>query len=136
MSYYLLKNKHSIPQFVFLAVASWVITLGGVTIILLVDWGLSASIHFELLNVLPRLLRTLLNICGAYAAIGAFCLYFTMWVYWIAVERCSVIARIAWFLTLIFTLHIGALIYALVVWRTSITKVNGPQPVPGASVAT
>jgi hypothetical protein len=131
LSYYVLRNKHTIPEFLFVAVASWVVVLGGVTVILLVDWGLSSTMHFELLAVLPRFLRSFLNFCGAYAALGGICLWVTIWVYWIAVERGSVWARIGWFFTLLFTLHMGALIYAIVVWRTSITKFTGPQPLPG-----
>jgi hypothetical protein len=128
MSYYVLKNKHSIPHFMFLLAASWVIVLAGVSIVLLADWSISATMHFSAIESLHGPLRLLLNLCGAYAGIGAICLYVTMWVYWIAVERGSVLARIGWLLALLFTLHYGALIYALVVWRRDVVKVQGPQP--------
>lgn len=134
MSYYILKDKHTLPGFLFRAVASWVIVLAGVSIVLLVDWGISATMHFQLLKSLPGPLIAILDLCGAYAGIGAICLYMTMWVYWIAVERSSIVTRIAWLLALLFGLPFGALIYAIVVWRRGITKVNGPQPINGASV--
>jgi len=74
-----------------------------------------------------------LDICGAYAGIGAVCLYMTMWIYWIAVERSSALARIGWFLALLFGLHYGALIYAIIIWRKGLTQVEGPQPLHDAS---
>lgn len=134
MSYYVLKDKHTLPGFLFLAIASWVIVLAGVSIVLLVHWGISATMHFQLLKSLPGPLMVLLDLCGAYAGIGAICLYMTMWVYWIAVERSSIFVRIGWLLALLVGLPFGALIYALVVWRKGVTKLDGPQPIPGASV--
>ncbi len=134
MSYYVLKNKYTLPDFLFKAVASWVIVLAGVTIILLVDWGISWTTHFQLLKSLPGPLMALLDFCGAYAGIGAICLYVTMWVYWIAVERSSILTRIGWLLALVVGLPFGALIYALAVWRKGVTKVNGPQPLHNVSV--
>ena len=135
MSYYILKNKHAIPGFLFKAVASWVIVVAGVSIVLLMNWGLSATMHFELLKSLPSPLMTFLDICGAYAGFGGICLYMTMWVYWIAVERSPIMTRIAWLLALLFLLPYGALIYAIVVWRSGVTRVVGPQPIDGASIA-
>jgi hypothetical protein len=134
MSYYILKDKHSIPRFVFLSVASWVITLAGVSIVLLVDWGISATVHYSVIESLHGPLRAFLNLCGAYAAIGGICLYVTMWVYWIAVERSSVLTRIVWLLALLIGLPYGAMIYAYVVWRKYVTKVNGSQPLYGGFV--
>ena len=135
MSHYILKEKYSLPGFVFLAITSWVGAFGGVTIILLVDWGVSAVTKFQLIKSMPGPLTSFLDLCGAYAALGAFCLYMTMWVYWIAVERSSFFARIAWLLALLFGLPWGALIYALVVWRKDLRKVDGSQPIRHASVA-
>jgi hypothetical protein len=135
VSYYILKNKHTIPGFLFKAVASWVIVVAGVSIVLLMDWAISAMTHFELVKSLPSPLMTFLDICGAYAGFGGICLYMTMWVYWIAVERSSIMTRIAWLLALLFLLPYGALIYAIVVWRSAVTKVSGPQPIDGASIA-
>ena len=134
MSYYVLKNKHTLPGFLFKAVASWVIVLAGVTIILLADWGISVTTHFQLLKSLPGPLVALLDLFGAYAGIGAICLYVTMWVYWIAVERSPILTRIAWLLALVFGLPFGALIYAVVVWKKGVTKINGPQPLHSVSV--
>ena len=129
LSYYVLKNKYAIPGFLFNAVASWVIVFAGVSIVLLADWGISATTHFELLKSLPSPMMSFLDLCGAYAAFGAFCLYMAMWVYWIAVERSPIMTRIAWLLALLFLLPYGALIYAIVVWRTGVRKASGPQPV-------
>ena len=134
MSYYVLNDKHTLPGFLFLAIASWVIVLTGVSAVLLVDWGLSATMHFQLLKSLPGPLMVLLDLCGAYAGIGAICLYVTMWVYWIAAERSPFLIRIAWLSALLLGLPFGALAYALVVWRKGVKKVNGPQPIRGASV--
>ncbi|HEU5458155.1 MAG TPA: hypothetical protein VFU68_06015 [Terracidiphilus sp.] len=129
VSYYVLKDRYAIPAFLFNAVGSWVIVFAGLSIVLLANWGISATTHFELLKSLPSPLMTFLDICGVYAAFGAFCLYMAMWVYWIAVERSPVLARVAWLLALIFLLPYGALIYAIAVWKKDVTKFNGPQPV-------
>ena len=134
VSYYVLNNKYTIPGFLFKAVASWVIVVAGVTIILLSDWGIAATTHFQLLKSLPGPLMPLLDLCGAYSGIGEICLYVTMWVYWIGVERSRIIARISWFLVLLFGLHFGALIYAIVVWRRNVAKVKGLQPIGGPRV--
>jgi hypothetical protein len=134
VSYYVLRNKYTLPGFLFRAVASWVIALAGMTIVLLLCWGISAITNLKLLDLLPGPLVVFLDICGAYAGIGAICLYVTMWIYWIAVERSSVLARIGWFFALLFGLHYGALIYAFIVWRKGVTKVDGPQPLADASV--
>ena len=134
MSYYVLKNKYTLPSFLFKAVASWVIALAGMTIVLLFYWSISTIVSFKVLDLLPGPITVLLDICGAYAGIGAICLYVTMWVYWIAVERSSVLSRIGWLLALLFGLHYGALIYAIVVWRKGVIKVEGPQPFHNVSV--
>lgn len=128
MSYYVIKKKHSIPGFLFWAVASWEIVLAGVTLVLVILWIVDATAHFDVLKGLPSPLTTFLGFCGAYAAFGGFCLYMTMWVYWIAVERSPIAVRIGWLLALLFGLHVGAMIYAFVVWKRDITKVTGPQP--------
>jgi len=133
LSYYVLKNKYSLPRFLVRAVASWVIAVAGMTILLLLYWGISAATNVNVLDVLPRPLMAVLDICGAYAGIGAVCLYMTMWIYWIAVERSSALARIGWFLALLFGLHYGALIYAIIIWRKGLTQVEGPQPLHDAS---
>jgi hypothetical protein len=126
--YYVLKDKHTLPRFVVVAVGSWVITLGAVTIVLLAVWAVSASSHLDVLNVLPRWLTLALDLCGAYAGLGSICLYVTMWVYWIAVQRTPLGARVGWFFALLLLLHYGAMVYALSVWRTGIRRVHGTQP--------
>lgn len=50
-----------------------------------------------------------------------------MCVYWIAVERSSVLMRIGWFLALLFGLHLGALFYAWKVWSKDLIKVDMPE---------
>jgi hypothetical protein len=135
MSYYLVKNKYSIPGFVFVAIASWVVVLAGVLILLSLIWVyISATGHREIFDSLSWPFRAFLGLSGAYAAVGAICLYVTMWVYWIAVERSSISARIGWLLALLFGLYVGALVYAIVVWRRYVTKFDGPQPIRGSSV--
>jgi hypothetical protein len=134
MSYYIIKNKYTIPGFLFSAIASWVIAVTGVTIFLIIVWIVDTTAHFDLLKASPWPLKSLLDLCGAYAGLGGICLYVTMWVYWIAVERCSILARIGWLIALLFGLHYGALIYALKVWTKDVSKVRGQQPLHGISV--
>jgi len=131
MSYYIIKSKHLIPGFLFLAVASWAVALVGMTIFGIVSWTIDATVHLSLLEMAPWPLKAVLGVCGAYGGGGALCLYVTMWVYWIAVERGTILARIGWLLALLLGLHYGALIYAFVVWRKDVKKVNGPQPAGG-----
>jgi len=131
-SYYVLSGKHAIPRFVLFAVGSWVIALGAVTAIGLMFWLASSLSDWDVLKALPRWLSILVGLSGAYAAIGAICLYVTMWVYWIAVEREPLAARIGWFFALLLGLHYGAMIYAMRVWRTRIRKVEGIQPTAAA----
>jgi hypothetical protein len=94
--YYVLKDKHTLPRFVVLAVGSWVIALGAMTIVGIAVWLVYSTLHFDVLNALPRWLSLTLGLCGAYAGLGAICLYVTMWVYWIAVQRGPLGARIGW----------------------------------------
>jgi hypothetical protein len=123
----LLRERYSVPGFLFIGVASWVVAFGGVTLLLLLDWILAGATHFQLLRSLPGPLMVVLDICGAYAAIGGFCLYITMWIYWVAVERTPLLTRIGWFVVLLCGLPWGALIYALFVWRKDVRKIRGPQ---------
>ena len=127
-NFYIVKDKHTLPRFVVLAVGSWVIALGAITIVGIAVWLVDSTLRFDVLNALPRWLSFTLGLCGAYAALGAICLYVTMWVYWIAVQRGPLGARIGWFVALLFGVHYGAMIYAMRVWTTSIRKVNGIQP--------
>src|SRR5258708_6499758 len=125
MSYHVIKNKYSIPGFLFLAVTSWVVSLVVMTVALLAIWGVSPKSNLDLAKSLPWPLLVPLDLCGFYAAFGAFSLYMVMWVYWVAVERSSVAARIVWLLVLILCLPYGATIYAFVVWRWTMKKVDG-----------
>jgi hypothetical protein len=134
VSYYVIKDKYTLPGFVFLTIASWAVVLAGVSIVLLADWGISATMHFDVISSLRGPLRFLLNLAGAYAGLGGICLYITMWVYWIAIERSPIWTRIVWLLALLLLLPYGALIYAIVAWRRDIVKINGEQPIGGSSV--
>jgi hypothetical protein len=134
MSYYVVRNKYTLPGFLFVAIASWVVVGAGLTILLLVNWGISSATHFDVIGSLHGPLRLLLNVSGAYGGLGGICLYVTMWVYWISVDRSSIWTRIGWLLALLLLLPYGALIYAVVVWARDVTKVDGPQPVYRASV--
>lgn len=133
MGYYVIKNKYTIPRFVYLAAASWVAAIGAVTLILLGIQGMSALLHVDVFAMIPRPVLTVLDVLGAYAGLGAIALYVTMWVYWIAVERSSIFVRIGWLLALLFLLVYGALIYACVVWRRDLVKYEGLQPLPGGT---
>jgi hypothetical protein len=126
MRQYLLKNRQSIPRFVVVAVASWAIALAAVTVVGFTVWMLSSWAHVDALAALPKPLLVLVGICGAYAGLGSICLWITMWVYWVAVERSSTGVRIGWFLVLLFGLHYGALVYAYRVWRTGVTRMDAP----------
>ena len=127
--YYVLNDKHTLPQFVFVAVASWVFALGAMTIVGLIIWLVDATSQVDVLKAMPRSLNLVLGLCGAYAALGAICLYVTMWIYWIAVQRSPLTARIGWFLALLLGLHYGALFYACHVWFSNLRAMEGAQPI-------
>ena len=133
MSYYVIKGKHTIPSFLYLAVASWVVVFGGVSVILLARWSMSNLTHADLFQMLPGPVMNGLDILGAYAALGAFALYLTMWVYWIAAERSSLLVRIGWFAVLLLLPLFGALIYACTVRIRDIKRYGGLQPLPGGT---
>jgi len=122
----MLNNKQTVPRFVVVAVASWAIALAAVTIVGFAVWIISSWMHVDALSALPKPLLLLVGLCGAYAGLGSICLWVTMCVYWIAVERSSAGVRIGWFLALLFGLHYGALFYAYRVWRTGIIKMDTP----------
>jgi hypothetical protein len=126
MRQYLLRNKQPVPRFMVVAVASWAIALAAMTAFGFAVWILTSWVHVNALSALPKPLLLLVGICGAYAGLGSVCLWVSMWVYWVAVERSSTAARVGWFLVLLFGLHYGALVYAYRVWRTGINKVDQP----------
>ena len=122
----MLNNKQTVPRFIVVAVASWAIALAAVTVVGLAVWMISSWMHVDALAALPKPLLLLIGLCGAYAGLGSICLWVTMCVYWIVVERSSAGVRIGWFFALLFGLHYGALFYAYRVWRTGITKMDTP----------
>ncbi len=128
MSYYVIRNKYSVPGFLFSALASWMIALPVMAIVTLTLAAIPGASHSDLLAGLPWPISALLFACYGYAMIGAFCIYMTMWLYWAAVERSSIVVRTGWFLALTLGLILGSFIYALVVWKKDTRKVDGPQP--------
>jgi hypothetical protein len=94
---------------------SFAIALLGITAIGLILWALSGSDVSDILQNLPKPLSILFGLCGAYAAIGGLFLYVLMWIYLIAFDRTSPLARVGWVFALIFTLQYGALLYYFVV---------------------
>jgi hypothetical protein len=128
MSYFVIKRQHAIPSFLFRAIASWVVSLVALTTIAIALWLLYPTRDAQSVKAMPLPLLLILCLWGAYAAFGGITLYCLMWVYWIAVERSSVAGRIAWFLVLLLGLHYGALLYALVVWKKDMERMDGPQP--------
>lgn len=129
--HYRVNGKYFIPRLLYIAVRSWIVVVALVTAVLAVCWVFDARMHVDLLNLAPRSLTALLDVAGAYAGIGGICLWVTMWVYWIAVERGGVLARIGWFLLLLLGLCYGALIYAITVWAKGRIV---PVEVPAVSV--
>jgi hypothetical protein len=129
VSYYVIRKKHCIPGFMFVAVASWVVGLAAVTIIGLVFWAVDASMHFNILKNSPWPLMMPLYICGFYAGFSSLCLYEIMWIYLVVVDRSRWIARVGWLLALLLGMHYGAMIYAVFVWRRDLEKVDGIQPI-------
>jgi hypothetical protein len=125
--YYVVGGKFVIPNIVFWAVASWVIALITITIIGFGVTFLWSKAGFDILKALPQPLSILLGLAGAYAALGAICLYVTMWVYWIAVERSPLPIRAGWLIALLVGLAYGALLYAVYVWRTNLTIAGPPD---------
>ena len=128
MKRFLLANRFEVSKVAVALVVSWVIALVAITVVLLVVLALE--------NWLPpdphkwsRYITFPGGVLGAYAAIGSLCLYVTMWVYWIVVERSSVGVRLGWLLALLFGMHYGALGYALFVWRRRLRAIV-PAPVP------
>jgi hypothetical protein len=124
MREYILKNKQTVPDFIAVAVASWAIAVAAITALGFTLWGVSSWMHFDPLAGMPKLLLLLFGICGAYAGLGGICLWVTMCVYWIAVERSSVAVRIGWLLALLFRLHLATMFYASWIWKKGITKVE------------
>ncbi len=79
MSYYVIRNKYSVPGFLFSALASWMIALPVMTIVTLTLAAIPGASHSDLLAGLPWPISALLFACYGYATIGAFCIYMTMW---------------------------------------------------------
>jgi hypothetical protein len=127
MSHYVIKNKHVIPGFLGRAIASWIVSVTAISVVLLTLYVASAFVHRDVFALIPHSLMVILDLVGAYAGIGGICLYMTMWTYWIGVQRAPIGARIGWLLALVFLLHYGALIYAIVVWKNDVVRSDKPM---------
>jgi len=126
MKSYLLNKKYIVPGFLVKLCLSWMICLAAITLL-----GISLSIHghlfpdapnVNLLDLLPKPFTVLAVVIGTYTGLGAIFLWGVMWVYWIAVERGSLGARLGWFLMLLFGLYYGSLVYSFVVWRNALER--------------
>jgi hypothetical protein len=108
---YRLNDKYLIPPFFVRATLSFAIVFLAVTVLAIANWIVGGD---AVLKNLPELLRTFLNFCGAYAALGAFFLYILMWIYLLGFDRTSIVARLGWAVGLVLTLPFGALVYYFV----------------------
>ena len=117
MSIYVIKGKHTIPGFLRSAIVSWMIALTFISIVAIAYWIGDAITHVDLVRATPWPVRSILDMCGAYAGLSSICLYVTMWIYWIAIERSHFWVRIGWLFLLLLGLHYGALIYAFAASR-------------------
>jgi hypothetical protein len=117
---YRLRNNQTIPRFVVVAMEYWAIAFA---ILIAIELTLSVCFDtFEVIDRMPKPLFLLLVLGGAFVGIGYVLLWMLMWVYWIKVERSSLVVRTGWFLCLFFGLNFGAIIYAFRVWATAIEK--------------
>jgi hypothetical protein len=128
MSHFVIRNRYTIPGFFVTALSSFAIAFLAMTVVTLVLVALPGTIHSDLLRNFPWPVTTVLIVCYLYAAIGAYYLYFTMWIYWIAAERSSTAARIGWLFVLLLGLFYGAIIYAFVIRSTAMVKTERLQP--------
>ena len=81
-----------------------------VTVLLIANWILGDDTVLRISGPL----RTFLNLCGAYAALGSFFLYILMWIYLLGFDRTSILARFGWAVVLLLTLPFGAIVYYFV----------------------
>ncbi len=127
MSYYVIRNKYSVPGFLFSALASWMIALPVMTIVTLTLAAIPGASHSDLLAGLPWPISALLFACYGYAMIGAFCIYMTCRFTGPQSSGLRWSFVLGGFLALTFGLILGSFIYALVVWKKDTRKVDGPQ---------
>jgi hypothetical protein len=113
-----------------MAVASWVIAPAAMTLLGLVIWSVWTVTQANPFDALSKPLQIVLGVCGLYAGVGSVCLYLTMWIYWLGVERTKLPIRLSWFVLLICGLHYGALIYAYVVWKYKLERATAPYSTP------
>jgi hypothetical protein len=123
MTRYLLADRYKVPKALLILFASWMVALALVTVVLLFVWAAGGWMP-DHSQGWSRWFSIPVGLLAAYAALGALCIYITMWGYWILVERSSAGVRIGWLLALLFGVHYGALAYALYVWRRKL------QPIP------
>ena len=115
-------EQRSVPALLVRLAKSWIIT----NVIAILGSGLVWSAEWEgfrasdWLKQLPFFAAAAWTLLILYAVLGAFCLYVLMWAYWAVLERSSWGIRTAWLLAMVFGLHIGAIAYALKVWRVNL----------------
>jgi hypothetical protein len=81
---------------------------------------LGPSSDFNILEFLPRPVAIGVAVWGVYAGFCAVVLWVAMWTYWGAKETSH---KAAWFLVLLFGLPLGAIGYALYLWKRGNLKV-------------
>ena len=129
MSYYVIRQRHAIPSFLFCAIASWVVSNVVLIVVSIAFWITQPHSTVDLSNAFPWPALVVAILVIFYAALGTFALYILMWVYWVSVKHSAIALRILWFFVLLFGLHFGAVLYALIVWKRDIQRIEGPQPI-------
>ena len=114
---YLVKKRFPIPPILVWAIFSWVVSVLAFTGTGLAIWMFWGRPDLNLLDAFPGSVTVLFALWAIYTGVGASFLWLGMWVYWLRMERSSILVRTMWFLALLFGIYYGALIYALYLWR-------------------
>lgn len=125
----MLNNTVRIP-----GVLVWSILPAAVTLMVALVYSVAISLilgpstDFNFLQWLPFPVAVAVIAWGVYTGIGSVVLWIAMWCYWAGMERSSFGARAGWFFALLFGMHLGALIYAIYIWKKGILKVEFEGP--------